>query len=533
MPSRRVTAPNGMTDPGRPTLAILRGLVMLASGAIALLRPDAAAAALGVAIVLVSAIEVLIWVRGDGGHLQRSDRNRRVLRVVAGFIAGFALMASATRDIQGEALILGAALVAFALLDVWGAWRASKPGDRSWRLARAALAFAVAAVLFVIPSTAYSIVILLGAMAWITVGAVTLAAALDPRVGVDESGHQTSGLSDLVTTWLRHRDIGPDHRASIIDSYSYETDVRGKLSRFSILLCLAATIAAAGLVANSVASIIGAMIVAPLMIPIIGIAIGIVTGSPARVLRSLRVVIGGIVATILIGVVIGAWLGNATVTQNSEIVGRTSPTLVDLVVAIAAGAAGAYAVSNAKVADSLPGVAIAISLVPPLATVGILLSYGQPADAAGAFLLFFTNFVSIVIAASVVFVLTGVAPLDELQRQAQRTQGWFISFVALGLVLIIPLAIGSQQALQDADDTAAADAAVTAWLAEAPSFEVIEVSVSGPSVLVAISGPGAPPSPDALYAALTTSLGHTPSLQLRIIPAVVLTSSPIPVTPPP
>jgi hypothetical protein len=123
---------------------------------------------------------------------------------------------------------------------------------------------------------------------------------------------------------------------------------------------------------------------------------------PARTVRSLVVAGLGTLATILIGMALAAWLAGPDTVDNSEIVARTSPTLIDLVVALAAGAAGAYAASNPKVADSLPGVAIAISLVPPLCTVGILIALGDPAGAGGAMLLFTTNFVSIVLAASVV-----------------------------------------------------------------------------------------------------------------------------------
>ena len=228
----------------------------------------------------------------------------------------------------------------FALVDIYGAWRATAPGQRSWRAARAALAIATAAILIVIPSVAFAIVIFLGAIAWMVIGAITLAAALDPTIGSGPAGRRPTGLSDLVVTWLRSRDVGADRRVEIIDSYSYETDVRGKLSRFAILLGLSSAIAAAGLLGNSVAAIIGAMIVAPLMGPIIGIAIGIVTGSSARAWRSLQVVVAGIATTVLIGVALGAWLGGPTVTENSEIVGRTAPTLLDLVVALSAGAAG-------------------------------------------------------------------------------------------------------------------------------------------------------------------------------------------------
>jgi uncharacterized hydrophobic protein (TIGR00271 family) len=509
-------------------LPLLRGIVMLAAGALAVLRPDLAPLALGVALLVVSGVEVVLWARLRGPLAGRQDRGRRILRVAAGIVAGLALIVTAYRDIGGESQILAAALVAFALVDAYGAWRATVPGQRSWRAARAAVALATAAILIVIPTVAFAIVIFLGAIAWMVIGSITLAAALDPTIGVGPEGRRPTGLSDLVVTWVRSRDVGADRRVEIVDAYSYETDVHGKLSRFAILLGLSSAIAAAGLLGNSVAAIIGAMIVAPLMGPIIGIAIGIVTGSTARAWRSLQIVLAGIATTVLIGVALGAWLGGPTVTENSEIVGRTAPTLLDLVVALSAGAAGAYAVSNAKVSDSLPGVAIAISLVPPLATVGILLAYGDLAAAAGAGLLFLTNLVSIVVAASVVFVLTGVAPLVDIESRAERTQGWFVGFVALGLVLIIPLAIGTQQALAADADVSAATSTVDGWLEPAPDFEIVDIEIDGASVEVEVRGPGEAPSPEALEAALAADFGRPVSLRLRVIPVVLYSSSPLP-----
>ena len=289
-------------------------------------------------------------------------------------------------------------------------------------------------------------------------------------------GRTPTGLVEIGDAWLRSRDVGDARRDEILDAYDYDPADRDRLVRFSVLLILAGIIASAGLISNSVASIIGAMIIAPLMGPIVGIALGIVTGlpKPGGPVAG-RDAPAGIVATILIGVAMGAWLGTApNVPLNSEIVGRTSPTIIDLVVALAAGAAGAYAASNAKVADSLPGVAIAISLVPPLGTAGILLSAGLPAEAAGALLLFATNFVSIVLAASVVFVLTGVVPIGRLVANAERTQAWFASFAVAGILLLIPLAIGGQQAFAAATDQQLARHAVAQWLAPAPGFKIVD-----------------------------------------------------------
>jgi uncharacterized membrane protein len=233
------------------------------------------------------------------------------------------------------------------------------------------------------------------------------------------------------------------------------------------------------------------------------------------------VAVAGIAVTIAIGVAMGAWLGNAPgVTENSEILGRTAPTLIDLVVALAAGAAGAYAASNAKVADSLPGVAIAIALVPPLGTVGILLSAGDYAGASGAMLLFLTNFVSIVLAASVVFVLVGVVPFGGLARNAERTQGWFVSFAVAGILLMIPLAVGGQQAVSAANDEQTAAAAVEAWIASAPGFSVDSISVDGDQVKVAITGPGAPPDPATLQSMLDIALGGPVDLDVIVTQTV-------------
>ena len=91
--------------------------------------------------------------------------------------------------------------------------------------------------------------------------------------------------------------------------------------------------------------------------------------------------------------------------SNAQITGRVSPRLIDLYAALASGAAGAFAMSREDIADSLPGVAISISLVPPLCVVGIGLSEGQWDASLGALLLFLTNFLSILLAGGGVLAL--------------------------------------------------------------------------------------------------------------------------------
>ena len=323
-----------------------------------------------------------------------------------------------------------------------------------------------------------------------------------------------------IGPWLRQRDIGEERRAEILDAYTYDVAVADKLTRFTILLGLAGVISAVGLIADSVASIIGAMIIAPLMGPIIGIALGIVTGDRRRAMRSLLVTIFGVVFTIVLAVAIGSWLATPTLTVTPEIVARTSPTILDLVIALASGAAGAYGVSNRKVSDALAGVAISISLVPPLSTVGLLLGQGDYTGASGAMLLFMTNFVSIVLAASVVFVLVGIAPIGELVGRDSRTRAWLVTFAAGALVLLIPLALAFQTTYIESSDEIAAGRAVEAWLPAEAGYRIVSVRVHGQTVDVELSGPLDPPGLPALDADIDAALGRDVATEVRVFAAV-------------
>ena len=183
-------------------------------------------------------------------------------------------------------------------------------------------------------------------------------------------------------------------------------DASAKLCRFWVLLVLAAVIASAGVVADSTATVIGAMIVAPLMTPILGTVLAIVLGDRANLVRSLALVVAGAVAVIAIGYVIGLLVPlDVVAATNSQVAGRVHPRLIDLVAALATGAVGAFALVRADVSDTLPGVAIAISLVPPLAVVGLTLEAGADGQARGALLLFLTNVAAILVSGLVVMAL--------------------------------------------------------------------------------------------------------------------------------
>ncbi len=177
-------------------------------------------------------------------------------------------------------------------------------------------------------------------------------------------------------------------------------------ARFYIMVSVSTLIASFGLVANSTAVVIGAMLVAPLMTPIFGIALALVRGDAFLLGRAMRAEIAGVVLAVAMGFVLG--ILHPAMEATPEMLSRIHPNLFDLIVALLAGFAGVYAMVDEHISPALPGVAIATAIVPPLANTGLCISMGAYAGAMGSFLLFFANFLSILIVASATFVACGM-----------------------------------------------------------------------------------------------------------------------------
>ncbi|MEL6937602.1 MAG: TIGR00341 family protein [Cyanobacteria bacterium J06598_1] len=171
---------------------------------------------------------------------------------------------------------------------------------------------------------------------------------------------------------------------------------------YYIMLFISGVIAALGLLADSTAAIIGAMIVAPLMGPIVAMAFAITIGNRRLLKQAGLSVLTGSLLTIFTAYLICEILGIATL--NSEILQRTQPTLIDLVIGLAAGAAGSFAKTRREIADALPGVAIAVALVPPLSVIGIGIALGSQSVTVGSTLLFLTNLGGIILSSGLVFI---------------------------------------------------------------------------------------------------------------------------------
>ena len=242
---------------------------------------------------------------------------------------------------------------------------------------------------------------------------------------------------------------------------------------FYMLILLSSSIAFLGLRQNSSAVVIGAMLVAPLMSPMMAIGFGLVKGAQRLFRRATVSTLGGV----LVAVGTSALLAFVTPSKipTAEILARTQPNLLDLLVALTSGAAGAYAFCRKNVAASLPGVAIAVALVPPLCVVGYGLGAGHLRLSQGALLLFVTNLASIILAGTTVFWLLGFRPLSEDGLpDLQRGLRW----VMLGVfVLTLPLGYVSYVQIRDANRQAAVERILTGDL-DSSALELEDISIT-------------------------------------------------------
>jgi uncharacterized hydrophobic protein (TIGR00271 family) len=198
-------------------------------------------------------------------------------------------------------------------------------------------------------------------------------------------------------------------------------------------LVVSVGIATLGLVLGSTAVVIGAMLIAPMMGPIVAMGMGLATGSPFLVLRSS----GRVVLSVVVAIA-----GSATIVlllpfheQNAEIAARTTPTVLDLITAGFCALAGVYAVMRrgSDTASTAAGTAIGISLVPPLGVSGYGVGTLNASIAGGAGLLFVTNFVAIVLAGTLAFVMAGFNQVDVRALEEKGLEDGADSPIARGL----------------------------------------------------------------------------------------------------
>ncbi len=304
------------------------------------------------------------------------------------------------------------------------------------------------------------------------------------------------------------------------------------------MISLSAAIATFGLLQNSAAVIIGAMLVAPLMAAIFGLSLGIVRGDLRLLQRGLSATLRGALLAVAVGFLLTLLM--AELPYSSEVLHRTAPNLLDLGVALASGAAGAYALCRKEVSASLPGVAIAAALVPPLAVIGIGLAEWNGAVAGGATLLFLVNLVAITASGGLVFLWLGFRPLPGKETRRRVFQGGVLGTILLLVALTVVLGILSIRSFSEAAlnreidrilQNVVSDMGQVQWEGE---WEADELEDGTLRIEVVVRSSRAVSHRDVvdLQERLASELGRTVALVLSVVPTTELDAL-VPPTPTP
>ncbi len=208
----------------------------------------------------------------------------------------------------------------------------------------------------------------------------------------------------LIRGWLHGRD-----RVEIFtDTAAAATDAS---PAYWTVLILSGAIASLGLALNSAAVVIGAMLIAPLLAPVIGFALALSIGDGRLALETAIVILLSTLSVVIVTALLSFALPLPFHTITQEIASRTRPTTLDLGIAAFSGLAGAaVTVSRGKrLSGAVPGVAVSVALVPPLAVAGYGIGTGWNwIVVRGSLLLYTANLAGIVMSAMIVFLIAGM-----------------------------------------------------------------------------------------------------------------------------
>lgn len=314
----------------------------------------------------------------------------------------------------------------------------------------------------------------------------------------------------------------PD-RERIMRSLFHDGHRFGRFARrFAALMTLSVLIAVMGLLADSTAVVIGAMLVAPLMNPVLGASAALVVGERRQFGRQLVVLTAGTAGAVALAAGTSLAFPGSMDPLPAEILARTSPNMLDLGIALAAGAAGAYAQIRRAAADALTGVAVAVALVPPLAVVGICLEIREFDLAAGAFLLFLANVIGIILSAALTFLVCGLVSHSKLHMGSSYIVGGLRWAALAVIVMVLPLHLTRSAVLPPTDPTEEVELWLRTSIEDAGSgAEMVAVTVerleSDLEVDLVITESGLLPDTDALAEGLAEELEEPVALTVQVV----------------
>lgn len=248
---------------------------------------------------------------------------------------------------------------------------------------------------------------------------------------------------------------------------------------YLVLLIFSTLIAALGLLTNSAAVVIGAMLISPLFWPILGITLSLISSRQHLARRSLLNIGVSIIIILLIGYLVAEISPINQITQ--EISSRTNPTLLDLIIALAASVVGVLAIYHPRVSQSTSGVAISIALLPALCVSGIGIAFGSLQIFLGSFLLFATNMGAIIFIGAITLYLLKFRP--RLAEEKTRMKWGLTASFFFIVLLSIPLSYFLAQTLSQNRIKAEINKVLTEQLTQiSDQSQLDELAISFPAM---------------------------------------------------
>ncbi|ALP54398.1 hypothetical protein Tel_15275 [Candidatus Tenderia electrophaga] len=225
------------------------------------------------------------------------------------------------------------------------------------------------------------------------------------------------------------------------ESLYEQVEKNGRLdSNYLILVGLSTIVAAIGLIENNIAVVIGAMVIAPLLGPNLALSLGTALGDVALMRKSAKTLFAGVLLAVALAALLGAfWPGDLS---SPELTLRTVAEYDSIVLALASGAAAALSLTTG-LSSVLVGVMVAVALLPPAATLGLMLGAGNTTPAMGAALLLAVNIVCVNLSSKLVFFLKGIRPRTWLEKEtatrAMRVYilGWLVTLAVLIVIIYV------------------------------------------------------------------------------------------------
>lgn len=333
-------------------------------------------------------------------------------------------------------------------------------------------------------------------------------------------GRLSRAATRVVEVLRSDGELDVDGRRRVITALFHEGEaLLPFLRRYVTTMSLSVAIAVLGIRANSPTVVIGAMMVAPLMGPVLAVAAALVMGWRRRFLTSLLLGTAASAGAVVLAFAIALLLPGPSESLPSELLARTSPNLVDLAVALAAGAAGAYGYVQERSGDALAGAAVAVALVPPLAVVGMSLAAGEIELARGAGFLFLANVTGITLSGAATFVVSGFVPGRPLAAARWPTFRWIAVAV---LAVAVPIHFGRATLIPLTEQSGTVQEAVESWTGFVPfGTDIVDIGVEvedGITIIeLILAGGGHLPPVRDLAADLADDLGTSVDLRMQIL----------------